>query len=106
MECSAKNNTNLKEIFRTFLQLARIPLPCDEPGLRRRSSAQARVNGKRFTSNTLSPHHAVNEAESDIASGSTGIVQRLKPRSRSLIRRTSKKKIKDPISDADDCSVS
>ena len=109
MECSAKTNSNVKEIFKTFLQLARIPLPSDEPGLRRRSSAQARVNNSksRFTSNTLSPHQSVNEPESREAEGSN-VAQRIKPRSRSLIRRSSKKvsKIKEPTSDADDCSVS
>ena len=107
MECSAKNNTNVKEIFKAFLQLARIPLPSDE-GLKRRSSAQARVpNGKpRFAgSTTLSPNHGIVDAE--CVSGSS-ISQRLKPRSRSLIRRTSKKvnKNREPTSDADDCSVS
>jgi hypothetical protein len=107
MECSAKTNSNVKEIFKAFLQLARIPLPSDE-GLKRRSSAQARVsNGKsRFSGNTsLSPNHSVNEPESG---ASSSISQRLKPRSRSLIRRTSKKvsKIKEPTSDADDCAVS
>ncbi|CAG2105907.1 unnamed protein product [Medioppia subpectinata] len=100
MECSAKNNTNVKEIFKAFLQLARIPLPSDE-GLRRRSSAQARVpNGKRFAGNTgLTPNHALGDEET---------AQRLKPRSRSLIRRSSKKanKIKEPTSDADDCAIS
>ncbi|XP_054159333.1 ras-related protein Rap-1b-like [Oppia nitens] len=101
MECSAKNNTNVKEIFNAFLHLARIPLPNDE-GLRRRSSAQARVqNGKsRFAGNTsLTPNHAIPDDE-------TG--QRLKPRSRSLIRRSSKKvnKSREPTSDADDCAIS
>ncbi|CAG2169682.1 unnamed protein product [Oppiella nova] len=100
MECSAKSNTNVKEIFKAFLQLARIPLPNDE-GLRRRSSAQARVpNGKpRFAGNTsLTPNHALDDESTS----------RLKPRSRSLIRRSSKKvnKIKEPTSDADDCAVS
>lgn len=108
MECSAKTNTNVKEVFKAFQQLAKIPLPSDEHGLRRRSSAQARVNnGKsRFSGNTtLSPHHSVNDPES--VAGSS-LAQRLKPRSRSLIRRTSKKasKIKEPTSDADDCAVS
>ena len=107
MECSAKTNSNVKEIYKAFLQLARIPLPSDE-GLRRRSSAQARVpNGKpRFSGNTtLSPNHGIVDAES--SSGSS-LGQRLKPRSRSLIRRTSKKvnKNREPASDADDCAVS
>lgn len=117
MECSAKTNFNVKEIFLTFQQLARIPMPNDE-GLKRRSSAQARVNNgkKQFAgTNSLSPSHANgsgcvgnSSAESHSATNTPQTSPRLKPRSRSLIRRTSKKfsKAQKEQTDADDCTVS
>ncbi|KAH9420498.1 hypothetical protein DERP_000924 [Dermatophagoides pteronyssinus] len=133
MECSAKNSQNIKEIFITLQQLARIPMP-DAEGLKRRSSAQARVDSKRkfAGTNLLSPSHANNDnnhmntkcnsmnttpnptapntpcrtINSTIASSSSSSSIRppsSKPRSRSLIRRTSKK-VKNK-EDADDCTV-
>ncbi|XP_022240247.1 GTP-binding protein Di-Ras2-like [Limulus polyphemus] len=99
MECSAKDNVNIKELFKGFLHLAKIPL-LTETGLRRRSSAHI-PGGKSKLLNTLSPHVEMPE-------GAEG--QRSKPRSRSLIRRSSKKtssKLKDnPSSEPDDCTVS
>ncbi|OTF78524.1 GTP-binding protein Ras-like protein [Euroglyphus maynei] len=119
MECSAKNNQNIKEIFLTFQQLARIPMQ-DAEGLKRRSSAQARVDSKRkfAGTNLLSPSHATTNNNDNSNSNSTNITPNptapntpsklrssssSKPRSRSLIRRTSKK-VKNK-EDADDCSV-
>lgn len=111
MECSAKMNQNVKEIFLTFQQLARIPMPNDE-GLKRRSSAQARVNNngrKQFAgTNTLSPNsvNTCNDQQSASANTTPNSSPRLKPRSRSLIRRTSKKFSKSKEhTDADDCTV-
>lgn len=111
MECSAKNNVNIKQVFITFQQLARIPMPSDE-GLKRRSSAQARVSdkNKQFAgTNTLSPSHANGHGATG-GGGSGGLTPespRAKPRSRSLIRRTSKKLFKaKEQNDVDDCSVS
>lgn len=114
MECSAKANTNVKEVFLNFQQLARIPLPNDE-GLKRRSSAQARVNNgrKQFAgTNSLSPGDANGHGggctpEANSANTTPQGSPRLKPRSRSLIRRTSKKFSKSKEqTDADDCTVS
>lgn len=125
MECSAKNNQNIKEIFLTFQQLARIPMQ-DSEGLKRRSSAQARVDSKKkfADTNLLSPSHAIqghgtggdfesnihnshkntNDNQSLNAIHSNKLISpRGKPRSRSLIRRSSKK-VKNK-EDADDCSV-
>lgn len=128
MECSAKTNSNIREMFKAFLGLAKIPLPSDDCGLRRRSSAHASVassfrssfrrKNQHPTPNTLSP--TVNEdGEASTSSSQFGInslspsasnssTSSLKPRSRSLIRRTSKKvnKIKDPNSQPEDCTVS
>ena len=128
MECSAKTNSNIREIFKTFLTLAKIPVPSDDCSLRRRSSAHASVSKTRSnTPNTLSPgvhlqgsfFESNDQATaSDVNSTSSATTtlsnhisinaSRLKPRSRSLIRRTSKKvnKVKDPNSDPEDCIVS
>ncbi|RWS04456.1 Ras-related protein RabO-like protein, partial [Dinothrombium tinctorium] len=105
MECSSKNDINVREVFKAFLQLAKIPMPNDDCGLRRRSSAHSSV--PRTRPNTLSPHTAANAPEPPM-SPSSSLGQRLKPRSRSLIRRTSKKvnKVKDPNAEPDDCFIS
>lgn len=132
MECSAKTNSNIREMFKAFLGLAKIPLPTDDCGLRRRSSAHASVASTfrssfrrkhNPTPNTLSPT-VQEDGESGSSSHSTSHLglhslsastsnpssstSSLKPRSRSLIRRTSKKvnKIKDPNSQPEDCTVS
>ncbi|KAF7495032.1 GTP-binding protein [Sarcoptes scabiei] len=119
IECSAKTNTNIREIFLMLQQLAKIPFP-DADGLRRRSSAQARVDLKqKFTgTNLLSPSHAIANQSIDVIDNNnnhnyqipmksdstiTHKVSRSKPRSRSLIRRASKK-VKNK-EDADDCTV-
>lgn len=167
MECSAKNNWNIKELMKQFLSLAKISLPSEESGLRRRSSAHASSVSK-FRLNNLTPHiipeliidaltnqqgaddnpitrhlngqyspsnspkhlstcnvdnqhsnSSLNLSSSNTSNnnssantsadecGSNGMMslgQRLKPRSRSLIRRSSKKvnKVKD-LNDPDDC---
>ncbi|XP_013789751.1 GTP-binding protein Di-Ras2-like [Limulus polyphemus] len=99
MECSAKDNVNIKELFKGFLQLAKIPLPSDTR-LRRRSSAHA-SGGKSKLLTTLSPNMETLE-------GAEG--HRAKPRSRSLIRRSSKKasaKLKEEAPyEPDDCMMS
>ena len=135
MECSAKTSLpSVREVFITFQQLARIPLPNDE-GLKRRSSAQARVNNaansRKFAgTNSLSPSHACSndnnnsnhnqkninnngsdinqQQQSSISANNTPVTSpRLKPRSRSLIRRTSKRFAKSKEnSEVDDCTVS
>ncbi|KAH9526581.1 hypothetical protein DERF_000656 [Dermatophagoides farinae] len=112
MECSAKNSQNIKEIFLTLQQLA----------------PQARVDSKRkfAGTNLLSPSHAATANNDNNISNnnspnrspnptapntpcktttnqSTTIRSPSKPRSRSLIRRTSKK-VKNK-EDADDCTV-
>lgn len=131
MECSAKTNSNIRELFLNLLTLARIPMPTDDCGLRRRSSAHASVPKHRPSSvNAVSA--IVSTASSVVSSGENSKTatptclspvgvkpssptylnvtseSKLKPRSRSLIRRTSKKvnKVKDPNSDPEDCIVS
>ena len=114
MECSAKSNSNIQEIFKSFLQLAKIAVPSDDLSLlRRRSSAHASVSKVR-SPNTLSPHTqpTLSEEETTAAAAAAALPSTsasLKPRSRSLIRRTSKKqsnKVKDANSEPEDCIVS
>ncbi|XP_015919353.1 GTP-binding protein Di-Ras2 [Parasteatoda tepidariorum] len=111
LECSAKDNTNIKDIFRAFLQLSKLPLPAE--GLKRRSSAHAAA-----ASNS---NGATNRLQAEGSTPEEGPASPLKhqrsfkPRSRSLIRRTSKKmqKMKDAAAAAhgttaniDDCCIS
>ncbi|GBL97623.1 hypothetical protein AVEN_49134-2 [Araneus ventricosus] len=43
LECSAKENLNIREIFKSFLQLAKIALPTESNALRRRSSTHVTI---------------------------------------------------------------
>ncbi|XP_054713181.1 GTP-binding protein Di-Ras2-like [Uloborus diversus] len=110
LECSAKENHHIKEIFRAFLQLSKLPLPAE--GLRRRSSAHATAaSSSNGASNRLQCPSETSEDGSPVQQQRT-----FKPRSRSLIRRTSKKvqKMKDAAATAahgttaniDDCCIS
>ena len=160
MECSAKENWNIKEMMKTFLSLAKINLPTDEgTSLRRRSSAHASsvskfrlnnltphiipeliidaltnptssddnpiqkhlngelpttsngVNGHQSTSNlnlsTTNGHASTSTSADETSNNHMSLGQRLKPRSRSLIRRTSKKvnKVKDTSTVPEDCYI-
>lgn len=104
LECSAKDDINIKEIFRSFLTLSRIfPRDAeDASGLKRRSSAyvSASKGGRRAASPALDKGAASAEGLSD---------GRAKPRSRSLIRRSSRKtkqQIRDAHNGAEECNVS
>ncbi|XP_075724136.1 GTP-binding protein Di-Ras2-like [Rhipicephalus microplus] len=119
VECSAKENTNIRELFRGYLHLARIPhLSASEApphqlthagaavtaigGLQRRCSARVsgpRARGLASFSSSLqaSPSSAVPEEQA---------IAKAKPRSRSLIRRTSKKASKLKEHGVDDCTIS
>lgn len=104
LECSAKDDINVKEIFRSFLTLSKIfPRDTEESsGLKRRSSAyvSATKGGRR----TASP-----APEKDKPGTSEGKDTLMKPRSRSLIRRASRKtkqQMRDAQNANDDCNVS
>ncbi|XP_017885563.1 GTP-binding protein Di-Ras2 isoform X2 [Ceratina calcarata] len=113
MECSAKDDYNIKEIFRCFITLSRI-VPknhtgdSDESGLRRRSSAygsrrSGSPHGRTGSAGPGGHSQQVVAAQSSTVSEDT----KSKPRSRSLIRRTSRK-TKQQIRDTytDDCNIS
>ncbi|OQR77344.1 GTP-binding protein Rhes-like, partial [Tropilaelaps mercedesae] len=105
VECSAKDGSNVHEVFRSFIPLSGIQLrPLVEsvpttPQLRRRSSVHL---PKRFSSpkEQQPPPHLPSEPPSALQNCSA---LKSKPRSRSLIRRTSKKNKAKPN---DDCTVS
>lgn len=105
LECSAKDDINIREIFRTFLTLSKIfPRDTEESGgLKRRSSA--------YVSATKGNRRAASPApEKDKPSTSESKNTLSKPRSRSLIRRASRK-TKQQMREAqngseDSCNVS
>lgn len=105
LECSAKDDINIKEIFRTFLTLSRIlPRDADDSGgLKRRSSA--------YLSSSKGNRRTVSPAPDRAGGESSGSQEpsRAKPRSRSLIRRASRKtkqQIRDAHSAVEECNVS
>lgn len=110
LECSAKDDINIKEIFRSFLTLSKINLASssDESGLKRRSSAY--VSGTKGSRRTKSPtEKTVTDTPLAETSGHTLQEPKAKPRSRSLIRRSSRKakqQIRDAHNSAEDCIVS
>ncbi|XP_021000658.1 ras-related protein Rap-1b-like [Parasteatoda tepidariorum] len=109
MECSAKDNTNIREVFRSYLQLAKINIPTEHTALRRRSSTHVTIGRPLRFNSSLSPQRE-SESSPETQQQSTSQKQ-TKPRSRSLIRRTSKKtnKLKDAApgcSNDSDCHIS
>lgn len=129
MECSAKTSANVMDVFRGFLQLARFPpRPDGGGGLKRRSSEYGSSGGRAERRPSPSPLREGSREQQGGGGGGGGSVvvkapseggvtmleapspQRLKPRSRSLIRRSSKKTSKlgshGNVASGDDCSPS
>lgn len=115
MECSAKDDYNVTELFKTLLSLSRIlPVGSNESttGLKRRSSAYVSATSKgksRMGSPSISADKSSNQSSllsSSSADPAASGESRLKPRSRSLIRRSSRK-TKQQIQNAsgDDCNI-
>uniref|UniRef100_T1GGB2 Uncharacterized protein n=1 Tax=Megaselia scalaris TaxID=36166 RepID=T1GGB2_MEGSC len=100
VECSAKDDHNIKEIFKTLLSVSKYSAPASndnsQTGLKRRSSAYVSASSSRNKNRTSSPAPIQENGEGS----------KLKPRSRSLIRRASRKN-KQALSDttADDCLI-
>ncbi|XP_053973265.1 GTP-binding protein Di-Ras2 [Hylaeus anthracinus] len=117
MECSAKDDYNIKDVFRCFVALSRIVQKnnageSDESGLRRRCSAYgSRRSGSPHGRTGSAGGHGGNSQQTVAAQGSNVVAvteeTKSKPRSRSLIRRASRK-TKQQIRDAhtDDCNIS
>lgn len=113
LECSAKDDINIREIFRSFLALSRIfPKDSDDStGLKRRSSAyvSASKGGRRAVSPATSDKDQRSSANAAEGSHSVVDASRSKPRSRSLIRRSSRKtkqQIRDAHNGVEECIVS
>ncbi|XKL63930.1 hypothetical protein PGB90_006294 [Kerria lacca] len=110
IECSAKDNINIKEIFKQFVILSRILLNTnDESSLKRRSSAYVSATSKNSKTSASSTTLSVNDESShEACSSGSETSLRPKPRSRSLIRRCSRKtkqQVRD-TGEVDDCNVS
>ncbi|CAH0546521.1 unnamed protein product [Brassicogethes aeneus] len=105
-ECSAKDDINIKEIFRSYLTLAKIYPPNleDPTGLKRQSSAYvSATKGRRRLGNS-----AVEKMKPTAGSSEETESSSIKPRSRSLIRRASKKTKQQMrnANDTDKCQIS
>ncbi|XP_045462219.1 GTP-binding protein Di-Ras2 [Harmonia axyridis] len=102
LECSAKDDINIREVFRSFLNLSRIfPKDAEDQssGLKRTSSAYMHKGGKKAGSPSLDRSKPEGSENGSFS----------KPRSRSLIRRTSRKakqQLRDARNGCDDCIVS
>ncbi|RZF39621.1 hypothetical protein LSTR_LSTR001142 [Laodelphax striatellus] len=112
MECSAKDDLHIRDIFRCFVTLSRILPPSgeDSGGLKRRSSAYVRQGAGRRGGSPATTSSTACSATGDTAAAIPSNAAPAKPRSRSLIRRCSRK-AKQQIRDAqgtnnDDCNVS
>ncbi|KAL1518163.1 hypothetical protein ABEB36_001829 [Hypothenemus hampei] len=121
LECSAKDDLNIKEVFRAFLHLSKLSMTLpssatvlNETPLKRRSSAYISNKGKKradspFLERTKSAGATAGAAEAEGGTACLDVAtpQQIKPRSRSLIRRSSRK-AKQQIRDAhtDECNIS
>lgn len=95
MECSAKDERGIIDLFKAFLTLAKISLPNSGElgsGLKRRSSAYHSRNKEKSSTTTTTTSSSEQFLSADTA-------QKSKPRSRSLIRRSSRK-AKEQVRDA------
>ncbi|XP_070489778.1 GTP-binding protein Di-Ras2 isoform X2 [Chironomus tepperi] len=121
MECSAKDNYNVNELFKTLLSLSKIiPTENNETyggPLKRRSSAyvsatskgRSRVPSPSLNSDKTSSSSFMASCSSNGSEASSATDIKSKPRSRSLIRRSSRK-TKQQIASAggtgvEDCSI-
>ncbi|XP_023171562.1 GTP-binding protein Di-Ras2 [Drosophila hydei] len=123
LECSAKEDTNVTELFKTLLSLSRF-LPASSgssggpgggssgeaapSGFKRRSSAYVSASSSRNKNRMNSPSVSGDKKSSlvdavDVAS--TSAEAKLKPRSRSLIRRASRKTKQQINNASDDCNL-
>ncbi|XP_049306912.1 GTP-binding protein Di-Ras2-like [Bactrocera dorsalis] len=112
LECSAKEDQNVTDLFKTLLSLSRfLPVGSNNDGtsgLKRRSSAYVSAsssrNKNRNASTSVSSDKKCSLVETVDPATSSGDAKR-KPRSRSLIRRASRKTKQQINSASDDCSL-
>uniref|UniRef100_A0A1B0FFN2 GTP-binding protein Di-Ras2 n=1 Tax=Glossina morsitans morsitans TaxID=37546 RepID=A0A1B0FFN2_GLOMM len=111
LECSAKEDYNVTELFKTLLSLSRF-LPVggnndSTSGLKRRSSAYVSASSSRNKIRNAGPSMS-SEKKSSLAEAVDPAAtsdSKLKPRSRSLIRRASRKTKQQINNASDDCSL-
>ncbi|EDW72366.1 GTP-binding protein Di-Ras2 [Drosophila tropicalis] len=123
LECSAKEDTNVTELFKTLLSLSRF-LPASSSsgngaageaapsGFKRRSSAYVSASSSRNKNRMNSPSVSSGMGDKKSSSlvdavdvASTSAEAKLKPRSRSLIRRASRKTKQQINNASDDCNL-
>ncbi|KAH8372752.1 hypothetical protein KR009_004415 [Drosophila setifemur] len=126
LECSAKEDNNVADLFKSLLSLSRF-LPTSSgsegicggseavpSGFKRRSSAYVSASSNRNKNRMNSPALVVAGGSGDkkssglvdaIDGASTSAEAKLKPRSRSLIRRASRKTKQQINNASDDCNV-
>ena len=106
LECSAKDDINIREIFRTFVQISRVlqkETEGDTCALKRRSST--------YMSASKGGRRAVSPNPDKFGEGTSSQQEshKSKPRSRSLIRRFSRKNkatLRDAQSSTEECRIS
>ncbi|XP_039957803.1 GTP-binding protein Di-Ras2 [Bactrocera tryoni] len=112
LECSAKEDQNVTDLFKTLLSLSRfLPVGSNNDGtsgLKRRSSAYVSASSSRNKNRNASPSVSGDKKSSlveavDPATSSGDA--KLKPRSRSLIRRASRKTKQQINNASDDCNL-
>ena len=115
LEASAKEERNIREIFKSFLTLSKISIQMEDSSLKRRSSAYVKSRtgvGSGSGSGSGKPTSSASDSPSKIVQKSPQFLseESAKPRSRSLIRRSSRKakqNVRDASSGggAGDCGV-
>ncbi|XP_037073769.1 GTP-binding protein Di-Ras2-like [Pollicipes pollicipes] len=102
-ECSALTGTNVADIFHVYLVLAGIPLPSAGP----KRQLSLRLSRKRSESPPvhLSPQRTPAQIGEAAMADECSPLSRLKPRSKSLIRRSLSKKSRSVDRRSDDCGV-
>ena len=106
LECSAKNDVNIQETFRAFLKLTRLTQTqkeIDEMNLKRQTSGYNQREFGRNRRRAVSPGPPAKSSNKN----SPEEEEKSKPRSRSLVRRNTRK-TKQQIIDAqtDNCCIS
>ncbi|XP_039956029.1 GTP-binding protein Di-Ras2-like isoform X1 [Bactrocera tryoni] len=112
LECSAKEDQNVTDLFKTLLSLSRfLPVGSNNDGtsgLKRRSSAYVSASSSRNKNRNASPSVSGGKKSSLVEAVDPATScgdAKLKPRSRSLIRRVSRKTKQQIHNASDDCNL-
>ncbi|KAI8118053.1 hypothetical protein FF38_09060 [Lucilia cuprina] len=112
LECSAKEDNNVTDLFKTMLSLSRfLPVGSSNEGtttgLKRRSSAYVSASSSRNKNRNASPSISSDKKSSlvDAVDPASSSDAKLKPRSRSLIRRASRKTKQQINNASEDCNL-